>query len=119
MQVGKPKIDYPRARPDWTPHREFAHDRNASSYLTKVLQRAWAVPPESEAALHGQISRRNRSMRQVSVHKVMFETDLPHLIWLYPELVEHIAAGLAQQGKETDRRMLSENAAKLHSIALN
>src|SRR3954466_12411805 len=63
MQVRLPKIDYSQVRPDWSPNREFAHDRNASStiptyvepYLIKVMQRAKDVLPAGEVQLHREI----------------------------------------------------------------
>lgn len=63
MRVRFPRIDYSKVRPDWAPNRAFAHDRNASStiptyvepYLIKVMQRAKAILPENEAALHRDI----------------------------------------------------------------
>ena len=58
-----PKIDYSKARPDWAPNREFAHDRNASStiptyvepYLIKVMQRAKGALPAYHVRLHQEI----------------------------------------------------------------
>jgi len=63
MQVRLPKIDYSQVRPDWSPNREFAHDRNASStipsyvepYLIKVMQRAKEILPASETRLHCEV----------------------------------------------------------------
>jgi uncharacterized protein len=65
--------------------------------------------------------RRNvaRSISQVGVDKVMFETDFPHPTCLFPDPLQHAAPGLAELTPEVRKKVLSTNAAALYRIPLN
>ena len=59
------------------------------------------------------------SIRRVGVDNVMFETDFPHPICLYPRPLEQVRACLADLTPDERRKVLSANAARVYNIALD
>jgi len=59
------------------------------------------------------------SIRRVGVDNVMFETDFPHPICLYPRPLEQVSECLADLTAEERRKVLSSNAARVYNVPLN
>jgi predicted TIM-barrel fold metal-dependent hydrolase len=59
------------------------------------------------------------SIRRVGVDNVMFETDFPHPICLYPRPLEQVRECLADLTSEERRKVLSSNAARVYNIPLD
>ena len=59
------------------------------------------------------------SIRRVGVDNVMFETDFPHPICLYPRPLEQVRDCLADLTLEERRKVLSTNAARVYNIPLD
>jgi uncharacterized protein len=59
------------------------------------------------------------SIRRVGVDNVMFETDFPHPVCLYPRPLEQARKGLADLTPEERRKVLSTNAARVYGISLD
>jgi predicted TIM-barrel fold metal-dependent hydrolase len=57
-------------------------------------------------------------IRQVGADNIMFETDFPHPVCLYPNGLDQASAALAGVSLEDQRKILSGNAARLYSIAV-
>jgi predicted TIM-barrel fold metal-dependent hydrolase len=57
-----------------------------------------------------------RVIRLLGVENVMFETDIPHPVCLYPDALQRVAEGLSSFDDASCRKILSGNAAKLYSI---
>ena len=58
------------------------------------------------------------AIRQVGVDNVMFETDFPHPVCLYPRPLEQVGKCLADLTAEERRKVLSANAARVYRIPL-
>jgi uncharacterized protein len=58
------------------------------------------------------------AIRHVGVDNVMFETDFPHPVCLYPRPLEQARKGLGDLTREERRKVLSTNAARVYGIAL-
>lgn len=97
--VRTPKIDYSKVRAHWAPHREFAQDRNATStipsqvepYLIRVMARAKAALPESEAALKQEIDlfiaqEAQHFQQHNGFNKMLIENGYPKLAAFEGEL---------------------------------
>ena len=52
----------------------------------------------------------------IPVDNVMFETDYPHPVCLYGNVREKIDAGLAEQPREVQRKVLFDTAASLYQV---
>jgi predicted TIM-barrel fold metal-dependent hydrolase len=55
-------------------------------------------------------------MDTIGVDNVLFETDYPHPVCLYDNVREKIDAALGSASRETQRKVLFENAAKLYKV---
>jgi len=60
----------------------------------------------------------NRLLDVIGFNNVMFESDFPHPTCLYPSPVEHALKVLEPWGPEVQRKVLSENAARLYKIPI-
>lgn len=58
------------------------------------------------------------AIRRLGVDNVMFETDFPHPICLYPRPLEQARKGLGDLTYEERRKVLSTNAARVYGIPL-
>jgi predicted TIM-barrel fold metal-dependent hydrolase len=58
------------------------------------------------------------AIRRVGVDNVMFETDFPHPVCLYPRPLEQARKGLEELTLEERRKVLSTNAARVYGIPL-
>lgn len=58
------------------------------------------------------------AVRRVGVDNVLFETDYPHPTCLYPEIGDYLASGLGDLDRESRRKIMGGNAARLYSIPL-
>jgi predicted TIM-barrel fold metal-dependent hydrolase len=58
------------------------------------------------------------AIRRLGVDNVMFETDFPHPVCLYPHPLEQVRACLAELTAEERRKVLSANAARVYNIPL-
>jgi predicted TIM-barrel fold metal-dependent hydrolase len=58
------------------------------------------------------------AIRRVGVDNVMFETDFPHPVCLYPRPLEQARKGLEELTIEERRKVLSTNAARVYGIPL-
>ena len=59
------------------------------------------------------------SIRRLGVDNVMFETDFPHPVCLYPRPLEQARKGLGDLTLEERRKVLSTNAARVYGIPLD
>jgi predicted TIM-barrel fold metal-dependent hydrolase len=59
------------------------------------------------------------AIRRVGVDNVMFETDFPHPICLYPRPLEQVGKCLAELTPEERRKVLSTNAARVYNIPVD
>ena len=59
------------------------------------------------------------AIRRVGVDNVMFETDFPHPICLYPRPLEQVGKCLAELTPEERRKVLSANAARVYNIPVD
>ena len=59
------------------------------------------------------------TIRRVGVDNVMFETDFPHPICLYPRPLEQVRECLADLTPDERRKVLSANAARVYNIPLD
>jgi predicted TIM-barrel fold metal-dependent hydrolase len=59
------------------------------------------------------------AIRRVGVDNVMFETDFPHPVCLYPRPLEQVRSCLADLTAEERRKVLSANAARVYGIPLD
>ena len=59
------------------------------------------------------------TIRRVGVDNVMFETDFPHPICLYPRPLEQVRECLADLTAEERRKVLSANAARVYNIPVD
>jgi uncharacterized protein len=59
------------------------------------------------------------AIRRVGVDNVMFETDFPHPVCLYPRPLEQARKGLGDLTLEERRKVLSTNAARVYGIPLD
>ena len=59
------------------------------------------------------------AIRRVGVDNVMFETDFPHPICLYPRPLEQLDKCLAELTPEERRKVLSANAARVYNIPVD
>ncbi len=55
-------------------------------------------------------------MHQVGVDKVMFETDFPHPVCLYP--IDDVETGLGDLTEAEKTKILSGNAARIYKIEI-
>jgi predicted TIM-barrel fold metal-dependent hydrolase len=55
-------------------------------------------------------------MDTIGVDNILFETDYPHPVCLYDNVREKIDAALGSASRETQRKVLFENAAKLYKV---
>jgi predicted TIM-barrel fold metal-dependent hydrolase len=55
-------------------------------------------------------------MDSIGVDNILFETDYPHPVCLYDNVREKIDAALGSASRETQRKVLFENAAKLYKV---
>jgi predicted TIM-barrel fold metal-dependent hydrolase len=60
----------------------------------------------------------SNAIRRVGVDNVMFETDFPHPVCLYPRPLEQVHDALADLTSEERRKVLSGNAARVYNIPL-
>lgn len=92
MKARYPKIDYSQVRPDWSPHREFAHSVNASStipafvepWLIKVFKKAKALLPTENFELHRRvdifIAQEAQHYRQHAAFNRRIREDYPEIV---------------------------------------
>jgi predicted TIM-barrel fold metal-dependent hydrolase len=59
-----------------------------------------------------------RHAEEIGVNNILFESDFPHPVSLYPSPLENAAKALANQPYENRKRMLQDNAAELWKIPL-
>jgi uncharacterized protein len=59
------------------------------------------------------------AIRRVGVDNVMFETDFPHPVCLYPKPLEQVRKCLGDLTAEEQRKVLSTNAARVYRISLS
>ncbi|MBM4269335.1 MAG: hypothetical protein FJ144_22475 [Deltaproteobacteria bacterium] len=59
------------------------------------------------------------SIRRLGVDNVMFETDFPHPVCLYPRPLEQVRDCLAYLTLEERRKVLSGNAARVYHFPLD
>jgi predicted TIM-barrel fold metal-dependent hydrolase len=57
-----------------------------------------------------------RLLDKIGVRNVMFETDIPHAVCLYPNVQEHIVRVFSGTKDDVRRRVLQDNAAELYRI---
>jgi predicted TIM-barrel fold metal-dependent hydrolase len=60
----------------------------------------------------------SRLLDVIGFDNVLFESDFPHSTCLYPNPVEHAIKVLEPWGPEVQRKVLSENAARLYGIPI-
>jgi len=58
------------------------------------------------------------AIRRVGVDNVMFETDFPHPVCLYPRPLEQVSKCLADLTDDERRKVLSTNAARVYRISV-
>lgn len=87
--------------------------------------REWALPRPTElfrdhlyACFWFEEAAPSRLLDLIGVDNVMFETDFPHPTCLWPSPVEHALRVLEPWGPEVQRKVMSENAAKLYHLPL-
>ncbi len=59
-----------------------------------------------------------RLLDKIGVDHVMFETDFPHPVCLYPNVQEQIIDVFGGIDPETRRKVLQDNACKLYKLDL-
>ena len=57
-----------------------------------------------------------RHAEEIGINNILFESDFPHPVCLYPSPVERAAAALDNQSPENRKRILQDNAAELWKI---
>lgn len=60
-----------------------------------------------------------RMLDLIGVNNVMFETDIPHSVCLYPDVQKHIVETFGNADPEVRRLLLQDNAAKLYRVDLS
>jgi predicted TIM-barrel fold metal-dependent hydrolase len=90
---------------------------------TSLDGRVWEQPTPTEL-FHRQVygcfwfeeAAPSRVLDYIGFDNVLFESDFPHPTCLYPSPVEHAIKVLEPWGPEVQRKVLSENSAKLYGI---